>query len=125
MSFTFGCWGGGGDHDPTIPVSGTVTLDGMPLADATVSFIPENGRPANGTTDADGRFELTTYEKGDGVAISKHKVTVSKPAPFDPKDPYAERPSLVPAKYGDLKTTPLEFTVTEEGFDNLKIEIAE
>lgn len=48
-------------------VTGTITLDGQPLPDADVVFTPqEGGRPAMGTTDASGNFELvyTIHEKG-------------------------------------------------------------
>ena len=49
-------------------VSGRVTMDGKPLAQATVVFIPEDGRPAGARTDADGRYVLNftagTFEMG-------------------------------------------------------------
>ena len=37
-------------------VEGTVTMDGKPLANATVLFVPENGRPAGGRTDERGHY---------------------------------------------------------------------
>lgn len=60
------------------PVTGVVTLDGAPVADAAVMFMPEGGgRPATGVTDAEGKFALETAEPGDGALIGKHKVTVT------------------------------------------------
>ncbi len=33
---------------------------------------------ASGTTDAQGKFRLTTFENSDGAVLGEHKVTVSK-----------------------------------------------
>ena len=48
----------------TNPVRGTVTLDGRPLPKATVQFLAQDpgGRDALGTTDANGRFRLSTFK---------------------------------------------------------------
>lgn len=60
-----------------IKVQGVVTLDGEPLAGATVSFMPVGeGRPASGRTDADGRFRLTTSRTDDGALPGEYKVVV-------------------------------------------------
>jgi hypothetical protein len=67
-----------------IPVDGTVTLDGLPINDAKVSFFPADkyGREAKGVTDMAGRFELLTM-LDDGNVIDKaypgsYRVTVEK-----------------------------------------------
>ena len=72
-----GCGGG----PKLFPVSGLVTLDGQPLADAGVLFVPvDKGPAASGTTDAAGKFRLTTTNRSGaiaghyGVAISKQEV---------------------------------------------------
>ncbi len=128
-----GCPGGGEGGLDTIPVTGTVTLDGSPLAGARVSFSPKGGgRAAVGLTDESGRFELTTNVAGDGalagsygVAISKTAAAPSAAAADDPrarggdltpeqiqamqaaaagaKAPGAQ--SLLPAKYGSADTS--------------------
>lgn len=120
LMLAVGC--GGGNPLGLAPVSGRVTLDGTPLADATVSFIPDQGRPASGTTDAEGRFQLTTLTPGDGVLSGDHKVTVMKYADHDlEKNPYAKLVSLVPIQYVELKTTPLKVNVPKSGDQNLEI----
>ncbi|MEO2013636.1 MAG: carboxypeptidase-like regulatory domain-containing protein [Fuerstiella sp.] len=77
-----GCGGGGATGgQPVFPASGTVTMFGKPLAQATVAFAPQGNQPtAIGTTDAEGNFKLTTYDFGDGAAEGSYKVVVSKAA---------------------------------------------
>lgn len=62
----------------TVPLRGTVKLDGRPLTGATVYFLAQDGggRDAVGTTDAEGVFRLSTYEPGDGALPGRYKVTV-------------------------------------------------
>lgn len=83
-----GCGGeGAGDNPETAPVSGTVTLGGTPVAGATVTFHPsvasEPGQPAQGNaafglTNAQGQFQLTTFDSNDGAVPGDYKVTVTK-----------------------------------------------
>lgn len=80
--------GCGGSSNPVAPVNGVVTLNGQPVADMVVTFTPvpgktatvgddnQPGKSATGNTDAEGKFTLSTYERGDGALIGEHKVTV-------------------------------------------------
>lgn len=69
--------GCGGD-DRVSRVSGTVTLDGKPVGDASLTFMPQaGGRPAFGVTADDGTYELTTFESGDGAVHGNHVVTIT------------------------------------------------
>lgn len=69
---------GCGSSSPYAPVSGIVTIDGEPLAEASVAFHPKaGGRPAYGLTRADGSYELTAIERGDGALIGEHRVTIT------------------------------------------------
>src|SRR5438445_13435252 len=91
-----GCGSGG----PTLyKVSGKVTLDGVPVAGATVHFEPADSsqqtQPADAITGADGVYNLTTYTTNDGAVPGDYKVwvvkkKVTKPAMeapnIDPKD---------------------------------------
>jgi len=62
-----------------VPVSGTVTLDGEPVAGAKVSYIPTGpGIPASGTTDAAGRFQLELGSGRRGVPRGRYAVTIVK-----------------------------------------------
>ncbi|MDZ4821608.1 MAG: hypothetical protein SGJ20_21820 [Planctomycetota bacterium] len=70
---------GCGDSGPELfPVQGKVTLDGKPLADAGVMFMPtDKGPSANGTTDSDGHFELMTVNRA-GAIRGTHPVVIAK-----------------------------------------------
>jgi hypothetical protein len=74
LFMTAGCGPGG----PEIAyVSGRVTMDGQPLANASVIFIPENGRPAGARTDADGNYVLNFDESRRGAIPGKNSVRIT------------------------------------------------
>jgi hypothetical protein len=116
-----------------VPVKGVVTLDGAPLAAATVLFVREGSgnaaRPAAAATKADGSFELSSFGAGDGALPGDYRVVVTKyqgpPLPEGkPADPNTirdekmarlEKKSLLPGVYADAATTPLRCTVPPPG----------
>jgi hypothetical protein len=109
----------------TVPVTGTVTLNGQPAADAEVIFTPSKGRVASGATDAAGRFTLSTNQPGDGAVPGDHKVTVveyyppGKPPPMTSKGP----PSRFPQQYMEASQTPLEAKVERGGKNDFTFDI--
>jgi len=57
-------------------VSGKVTMDGEPLPNVMVTFVPQaGGRSSTGTTNAAGEYELV-YVGETGAEIGTHKVSV-------------------------------------------------
>lgn len=128
----FGCGGSG-----PVPVTGKVTVDGVPVAGAGVLFTPKGGgRPAHGETKADGTYELTTARPGDGALPGEYVVTIVWDEPVHPylafrdgapekakhyedylkwKANRKEQPSPVPAVYGDPAKTPLRQEVPAPG----------
>ena len=79
-----GCKGGVAGP-PTEPVSGVVTLDGKPVAQANVVFVPDgSGQAAAGITDEAGKYTLTTTNPQDGAVVGKYKVMVTKATSADP-----------------------------------------
>lgn len=72
-----GC-GGGLDDQPDLGlVKGTVTFEGDPLADASITFMPDSGRPASATTDEAGYYELTYIRNTPGCKIGHSKVMIT------------------------------------------------
>jgi len=58
-------------------VTGVVTFDGAPLVGADVTFMPTSGRPAFGTTDENGSYELTYVRDTEGTKVGTNKVSIS------------------------------------------------
>lgn len=119
-----GC-SGGSDAPATVPVKGTVTYKGKPIESLAVSFMPENGQIATGTTDAAGKFELMTNKPGDGAAPGNYKVGISfvtseiPPMPgMEGSQKYKAPVSPIPAKYADITTSGLTKTVDKDPAKN-------
>jgi hypothetical protein len=81
---TFCLVGCGGSDVSTVPVSGTVTLEGKPLVGAQISFSPvsTNAQATPGTdiTGSSGYYKVMTANGRSGVAPGKYKVVISKTA---------------------------------------------
>ncbi len=118
-----GCGGGDGTKPLAnlVPVSGTVSLEGKPLAQGTVAFIPEGpGQSASGKI-SNGSFTMATTVSAPGVVAGKYKVQIdSKEQPAagaaaapPPSGAVAPPKSLIPAKYSDVKTSGLEVDVVK------------
>ncbi len=76
-----GCFGGGNVPD-LAEVTGTVTLDGKPLPNASVVFLPvvqdqEESRPASGTTDESGGYTLEYSTSESGARPGSYRVSIS------------------------------------------------
>lgn len=75
-------------------VSGKVTLDGQPLAGATVEFSPEGGSPAYGVTDEQGRYTLLFSADQKGAAVGNQRVRI-----FSFNEGRPREKERVPVKY--------------------------
>ena len=121
------------------PTGGTVTYKSQPVEGAVVSFRSESGVIATGTTDAQGKFKLSTYGHGEGAVPGKHQVTVTKfsapqvaagsmsmaEAAKQPTPASAEPRNLLPAKYADPARPALQFDVTPEGPNDFPIQLVD
>lgn len=119
-----GCSRGG--PAPTFYVTGTVKLsDETPLSGGRVLFRPTSGKhSARGDVQEDGTFELTTFKSGDGAVAGPHKVMITPALPKDFMDEPAARAgyrSPIDQRYQGVSSTPLEFTVTDEGSNHFDI----
>lgn len=59
-------------------VTGLVTLDNEPVADAYVTFAPLNGRSSSGRTDMTGKYSLSYKKDMPGAVLGKHLVKITK-----------------------------------------------
>jgi hypothetical protein len=116
FSLTVGC----GDGRPRcVPVSGKVLIDGKSLTQGYIRLIPAKTRPAIGNIDAQGRFTLTTFERGDGCVPGTHRVELSA---FEPIDESHIR-WLVPQKCRRSSTSGLSVAI-DGPTDSLVIELS-
>jgi len=94
------------DAPPIGLVSGTVTHDGKPVPNLTVSFMPENGRPSWGMTDASGYYSLHWDVEHDGAEVGNHKVSVAYIPGSQADEPGRTKAAPAPAAANrdDIKT---------------------
>jgi hypothetical protein len=57
-------------------VSGQVTMDGVPLPNATVVFVPENGRPSGANTDQNGNYVLNFAQGRKGAIPGPNTIRI-------------------------------------------------
>lgn len=110
-------------RNPTIPVHGTITLDGTPIEGATVMFFSEKLMITSyGKTDASGQYHLTTYEPGDGAPVGRYQVSVKKvkqtivePSDHPSLPPTTKTSQLLPEQYSDYESSQLRAVVAKGG----------
>ena len=102
LALLSGCWGDASDRPEVVPVRGKVLYENKPVAGARVVFLNDRApRAAAGETDEQGRYELTTFEPGDGAVPGEHSVLIAMPAstvePLSPDDPqFAQKMCVSP-----------------------------
>ena len=132
LSILLGC--GGENIKVAKNVSGLVTLNGKPLAKASVTFVPvatkDNqgpGQTAQGLTDDAGRFKLNIDPETSGSVIGPCRVYITtligQPG-SDDRDaggPIVRTQDKLPPKY-NMKTE-LTFDVPPEGTENANFDL--
>ena len=120
LAATFGPWlsgcGAKGDHVACYPVSGQVLVGDKPADGVMVKFYnaknPKNvdAPQPYATTDADGKFSLSTFDPGDGAPADDYIVIllwpVGPPGPSFPKDRLGNA-------YTNPDTTPFKATIAK------------
>ncbi|MDR2346447.1 MAG: hypothetical protein LBE18_10300 [Planctomycetaceae bacterium] len=104
VAVMFGC---GGNNIGIGKVTGVVTLDGVPLQNAAINFIPTDGQGLNsmGGTNSSGKYEIFYADKKSGAVPGRYKVTLTTAQPME------NIPEQVPQKYVDFSTTDLEYEI--------------
>ncbi len=98
------------------PVSGTVTLDGAPLAKARVIFAPkpdqkndgQTGRLSFCVTDQNGKFDLMTVGDEKGARVGMHAVAICGEVRDEANPEKILRAEYLPARYYGGKTLTFE-----------------
>ena len=113
LIYCCGCGGGPKLH----PVTGTVTMDGEPLAECTIMFTPTDGAgtSAVAVTKDDGSFDVQTTSGakiGTGMLAGNYSVTLSKmEQKWDGKSYYPDSVTLAPVKdFRAHQTLPVAYT---------------
>lgn len=109
---------GCGDKHGLVPVSGTVTIDGKPLTVGQVMVSPEGSRASIGPLDNQGRFQLTCYKKGDGLAVGTYDAAVSAVEQVGER----ELRWHAPKQYASERTSGISVTI-DGPTDDLKIDL--
>jgi hypothetical protein len=132
-----GCSGSGGTLNNQ--VEGTVKLDGVPLANAVIQFVPDveglvQAPQSNGTTDTSGHFTLTCENKRPGAILGKHNVIVivgrgddNRTNDMDPPPKSAtdnSKTPKVPQFYSVVAKTPLQIEVTADKHTGYDLELS-
>lgn len=152
LLFLTGCTGSKASDQPkTVEVSGTVKYNNQLVEGATVIFTAVGeSRKANGVTNKEGKFQLSTFESEDGAVIGDHVVTITKmeagvatskksdedlgsnPAGLaglsstEQESSGSDGPKhLLPEKYSKATTSPLKETVTEAGPNKFVFNLAD
>jgi hypothetical protein len=119
--------------EKVIPVTGTITQKGQPLADVRVEFSKiDTGAMSFAETDTQGHFTLIHAHGKSGAEAGKYRVSVfqkGKPIPLPagtkPEDVPEERRNQtspdIPITNSDK--SPIEVEITESGKNNIVIDI--
>lgn len=116
------------ESPPLNDVSGEVRYNGKPLANAILNFVPNEGRPGQALTDAEGKFAHVMFtEKRNGLITGDYKIVVDFVPTEPPKIP--GMPAEIPEewqpliyKYGDYSKPKLQVTI-EQGQKTLTLEL--
>ena len=141
-AFLVGCGGSSAPPSKNPPVykaGGTVTLNGTPVEGASVRFMRGDGKAGgSATTDAQGKFVLSTYAAGDGVAAGDYMVGITKfdlskvdrgvgaPGDANYRPPAADSPppkNLLPTKYAEPTPMGLSASVKAEGTNDFTFDL--
>jgi hypothetical protein len=138
LSLAVCLFGAGCGDSSYVPVSGSVTFDGKPLADAIVTFQPMatersdvGGVGSFGRTDEQGRFtlEAMTPSPRKGALVGKHRVSIGTVGEVADQTSDAAstspipqlKPDIIPPRYNTQST--LECDVPPGGLTDVKFEL--
>ena len=105
-------------------VKGVVKLDGEPVTDVRIMFVPlsdiEHDAPnSNAQTDNKGQFQLVCDNKKPGAVVCKHRVIVMRGRTANTSGDRRAVPteSSIPSVYGSVTNSPLMVDITADQHD--------
>jgi hypothetical protein len=118
-----GCGDQDNDQVEVFPVTGKLLVNGQPAEGASVIFYPQSpdsdGKKMpvpGGTTDANGNYQLTSYESGDGAPAGEYNVAIIW---YEPPSPNSAGPSeqqdRLRGRYANPQTSRLTARVEQGG----------
>jgi hypothetical protein len=124
-----GCGSGGpaADRVPVFPVEGSITLKGQPMPGAVITLHPkaphEKAPLPRGEITKDGVLKVSTYNGGDGAPAGEYTVTVQWYKLVKNGADVVAGPNVVPAKYGQARSSNLVVKVAEAGPNSIDIKL--
>jgi hypothetical protein len=119
---------------PLAEVEGTVTLNGKPIDNVRVEFLPDpeqqtTGPRSMGVSDAQGRFKLTCETQKGGAMVGTHRVVITdlkqweglSASRADAEKPL--KPSRVPGRYTNVLKTPFKSIEVKAGGSLVKLDL--
>ncbi|WP_237229221.1 hypothetical protein [Rubinisphaera sp. JC750] len=103
---------------PVVKADGTFAIPDMDTSGLSLVFIPETEDSPNAWTQvgSDGKFEVSTYEAGDGAVVGKYKVIVSGgDGPMEEDDP---RMARIPSEFKNRTKSSWNVEVTADPESN-------
>jgi hypothetical protein len=121
------------DTSELVPAGGLVVLDGEPVSNAAVQFVPtKGGSPAFGVTDDLGMFTLRNARGREGAEPGEYRVTISKfaqpdgtPIPQDADSGIIGSMGMehLPENYSNFDRTELKAEIPATGSSDLYFEL--
>ena len=121
-----------------VPAAGIVTLNGVPVERAIISFAPTSTssgvRSASAMTDQNGRFVVTTLNYGDGIHPGEYQIIVTKTTgtggDLSPEESGRggsgddrQMVNHLPSKYGNKDTSGLTVSISSKGDRNIELKL--
>jgi hypothetical protein len=109
-----------------VPIGGTVTYKGKPVANAIVAFNGTGGAASQGKTDGEGNFSDMACQQGKGAMPGDYTVTivdVGRPQKEGDTSYALPPPPPFPAKYQTIEGSDLKAKVEVSGTNKFTLEL--
>ena len=123
--FVTGCnW-----SEPKYKVRGTVVYsdDKKPIPGGSIGIEFESIKPpyprSSGTVEADGSFELSTSERGDGAPEGEHRIRFTGATSLEQPDPQAALSAVMSTQYYEFATSGLKFDIKPNHDNVVNLEV--